>query len=82
MILSTLLTGKYYTAHLVPLMSHKFWTITTLTPLQHGRSDRWGTAKFSSYGPDKAILFWKIKIAKMILYLNWKWKVKSVDIKQ
>lgn len=26
---SALLTGKYYTAHLAPLMSHKFWTVTT-----------------------------------------------------
>lgn len=40
MILSTLLTGKYYTPHLSPLMSHKFWTITILTLLQHGSSDR------------------------------------------
>lgn len=40
-ILSTLLTGKYYTPNLSPLMSHTFWTITTVEMLLHGMSDRW-----------------------------------------
>ena len=79
MILSTLLTGKYYTPHLSPLMSHKFWTIKILTLLQHGSSDRQRTQKFSFYGLNRAIMFCKIKIARMVLYLYWKKEMEAVE---
>lgn len=76
MILSMLLTGEYYIPHLAPLMSHKFWTITAVTLLQPGSSDRWRG--------DKAILFFgRLESQNDFVFkseIKRRWERQSVDI--
>lgn len=63
MILSMLLTGKYYTTHPAPLMSHKFWTITTLALLQDGRFDKWRSLKIQHLWTLKGVFsFGRLKL--------------------